>query len=88
MGLFDNANNNPNTSNTYSNTNNALPNAQQALNQLRNNPAEMVEKAGMHIPANMNDPQQIINHLIKTGQIGNNRVQQAMAVMRRMGLIK
>lgn len=53
------------------------PNRQQALEQLKANPHDMLAKAGLNIPNNMNDPQQIINHLLQSGQVSNPRLQMA-----------
>lgn len=42
-------------------------NMEQVLSQLRNK--------GMNIPAGMNNPQQILNHLMQTNQLNNPRLQ-------------
>lgn len=66
---------------------NALPgpfgNIMQMLTQLRQNPLSVLQKAGYNIPANLNNPQQIIQHLTQTGQINQNQLNQAqqMALM-------
>ena len=52
-------------------------NPQEALAQLRQNPAAMLKRAGLNIPDGMRDPQQIINHLLQSGQITNPRLQMA-----------
>ena len=56
----------------------------QLMNQLRANPAAMLKQRGLNIPAGMNDPQQIINHLMQTGQINNSRLQMAQQMLSRM----
>lgn len=63
---------------------NAPQNPTQIINQLRANPAAMLKQRGLNIPDGMTDPQQIINHLIQTGQINNSRLQMAQQMMAQM----
>ena len=63
---------------------NAPQNPTQIISQLRANPAAMLKQRGLNIPDGMNDPQQIINHLIQTGQINNSRLQMAQQMMAQM----
>lgn len=63
----------------------AQPNASCALKQLRSNPADVLKQAGMTIPAGMNDPRQIINHLVQSGQVSNPRLQMAQRMMGMIG---
>ena len=58
-------------------------NPQQLLRQLRADPAGMLKQRGLNIPAGMNDPQQILSHLMQTGQVSGPRVQQIMQMMGR-----
>lgn len=60
-------------------------NPMQMVQQLRQNPSAVLKQAGMSIPAGMSDPQQIINHLLQSGQIPQGRYQAAMQMMSRMG---
>lgn len=60
-------------------------NPMQTLAQLRQNPAAVLKQAGLNIPAGMNNPQQILNHLLQTGQVPQTKYQQAMQMMSRMG---
>lgn len=60
---------------------NQLGNQPNMMNQLRTNPAAMLKQRGLNIPEGMNDPQQIINHLLQTGQINNSRLQMAQQMM-------
>lgn len=55
--------------------------AQQALAQLRNDPAGVLGKVGLNVPAGMTDAQQIVQHLMQTGQLSQNRFAQAMQMM-------
>lgn len=59
---------------------NAQPNA---LEQIKNNPAELLRRRGLSIPDGMNNPQQIIQHLITSGQIPQARYVQALQMMGR-----
>ena len=55
---------------------------QNALNQLKANPASVLAQRGLSVPQGMNDPRQILQHLVQSGQVSNPRLQ---AVMRMMG---
>lgn len=50
-----------------------------AYNRLRQNPMQMLQQK-FNIPQNlnMNDPNEIIQHLLNTGQITQNQVNQVM----------
>lgn len=57
---------------------------QGALQQLRSNPTAMLKQAGYSIPDNIgNDPQAIINHLMQSGQINQDRLAQAQQMAAR-----
>ena len=56
---------------------------QQAFSQLRANPAAMLKQAGLSIPTGMSNPQEIINHLLRSGQISNPRLQMAQRLLMR-----
>ena len=56
-------------------------NPQQILQQIRQDPAGMLRQKGLSIPQGMNNPQQIVNHLISSGQIPNARLQQVLQMM-------
>lgn len=62
-----------------------MQNPQQILQQLRNNPASTLKQAGLNIPDNMNDPGQIINYLLQSGQVQNSRLQAAQRIMGMFG---
>jgi hypothetical protein len=51
-------------------------NIMQLLPQLMQNPAQVLSRAGLNIPANMNDPNAIIQHLMNSGQITQERYNQ------------
>ena len=54
-----------------------LGNMMQMLGQLKQNPLGLLQRAGYNIPANLNDPLQIIQHLTQTGQINQAQLNQA-----------
>lgn len=62
-----------------------VSNPQQMLEQLRSNPASTLKQAGLNIPDNMNNPGQIINYLLQSGQINNTRLQMAQRMMGMFG---
>lgn len=49
----------------------------QMLSQLRSNPAGMLRQAGYNIPDNLSNPQDIVNHLLNSGQVNNSRLSMA-----------
>ena len=51
------------------------------VQQLKQNPMAMLQKAGYNVPAGLTNPQQIVNHLLQTGQINTGRLQQAQQMM-------
>lgn len=60
---------------------NPLLSSIQMLNWIRQDPAAVLKQAGMNIPSGMNDPQQIIQHLLQSGQVPQARYQQAMQML-------
>ncbi len=58
-------------------------NPMQMMAQLRSNPAAVLKQRGLNVPDGMNDPQQIVQHLISSGQVSNNALQAAMQMMGR-----
>lgn len=73
MSLFDQLSNSPQLSN----------NPMQMLQQIRQNPAAVLQRAGLNVPEGMTNPQQIIQHLMQSGQVTQGRYQQAMQMLRR-----
>lgn len=55
----------------------------QMLSQLRSNPVGMLKQAGYNIPEGMNNPQQIVNHLLNSGQINNSKLSMAQQMAQR-----
>ena len=67
----------------YDNLNQQPRNPMQMMNSLRANPAAVLRQRGLNIPDGMNNPQQIIQHLLSSGQITNGKLQMAMQMMGR-----
>ena len=63
-------------------------NMMQMLTQLKQNPLALLQKAGFNLPANINSPQQIIQHLTQTGQINQNQLNQAQQMAQMFGGLK
>lgn len=61
------------------------PNMMQMLQQLRSNPMQMLQQAGFRIPQNLNDPNAIIQHLMQSGQLSQDRYNQLYQMAQRMG---
>lgn len=57
---------------------------QQAWQQFQHDPLGSLKQAGLNIPAGMNNPQQIVQHLMQTGQVPQNRITQAMQMAGQM----
>ena len=67
---------------------NPMGNMMQMLTQLKQNPMALLQRAGYNIPANLNSPQQIIQHLTQTGQINQNQLTQAQQMAQMFGNLK
>ncbi len=49
----------------------------QMLGNLTQNPMQVLSQCGLNVPNNINNPQEIIQHLLNTGQITQDQVNQA-----------
>ena len=61
-------------------------NPMQMLQQLRQNPVQMLRQAGLNVPDNLTSPNDIIQHLMNSGQVSQdayNRARQMAAQFRR-----
>lgn len=58
------------------------PNMMQALQQLRADPAQVLQQAGLNIPQGMNDPNAIIQHLLQSGQVPQEAYNKALQMVR------
>ena len=64
-----------------------MNNMQEQLKQLQSNPREFIQRAGLNVPEEMlNNPKQMVMHLINTNQVGGGRLQQIMQMVRQMGM--
>ena len=60
-------------------------NVQGQLQQLQSNPGAMARQAGFNIPENLyGNPQAMVQHLIQTGQVGGQKLQQILPMMQRL----
>lgn len=56
-----------------------------ALESFRSNPVQALRNAGYNLPEGLNDPRQIIQHLMQSGQLSQTQVGNAQNIARRMG---
>ena len=54
------------------------------LQSLKSSPGQALKQAGYNIPDGMHDAQQIINHLLQSGQVTNPRLQMAQQMLSRL----
>ena len=52
-------------------------NPMQMLQQLRSNPMQFIQRAGFRVPENLSDPNAIIQHLMRSGQISQEQYNRA-----------
>lgn len=58
----------------------------QMLQTFKNNPLGFLMQRGMNIPADMaNDPNAILQHLVSSGQVSQQQINNAYQMMQRMG---
>lgn len=53
------------------------------MGRIQQNPASYLKQRGFNIPSGMSDPRQITQHLLRTGQVGNQRLQMVMKMLGR-----
>ena len=58
----------------------------QLLSQLRTNPMSVLRQAGYNVPESLNNPQQIIQHLMNSGQITQEQVNNAQMMAQSFGM--
>lgn len=63
-------------------------NPMQMLMQLKQNPLGLLQRVGFNIPTNLTNPQQIVEHLTKTGQINQAQLNQAQQMMQMFNNMK
>lgn len=57
------------------------PNIPPALQQLRANPAQVLQQVGLNIPQGMSDPNAIIQHLLQSGQVPQEAYNKALQMV-------
>lgn len=84
------ANNQGNSSPMHSQTPTTAPNApqmnfQDAMAQLRSNPAQLMKQAGFNVPDEIaNNPQASVMHLIQSGQVGGPMMRMVQPMLNRL----
>ena len=63
-------------------------NIMQMLTQLMTNPMSLLKQAGFNVPANMNSPQDIIQHLMNSGQVTQEQLNMAQQQAKMFGGVK
>ncbi len=58
-------------------------NPMQMMQQLRSDPVAVLKSRGLSVPDGMTNPQQIVQHLLNSGQISNVKMQALMQMMGR-----
>ena len=59
---------------------------QMNMQQIQQDPVGMAKQAGYNIPQNLaGNPQAMVQHLIQSGQVGGQKLQQVMQMIRNMG---
>lgn len=54
------------------------------IQQIKANPSAFLKERGYEIPDGMTDPTQIANYLLRSGRVGNRRMQAAQQILQRM----
>jgi len=63
-----------------------MNNPMQMLNQIKQNPIQFLAQRGMDIPSNLNNPNDIIQHLMNSGKISQEQYNQAVKMAEQMGM--
>lgn len=61
-------------------------NPMQMIQQLQANPIQFLQRAGFNVPSNLNSPNDIIQHLMNSGQVSQdayNKARQMVAQFKR-----
>lgn len=66
--------------------NNQGMNPMQAIAQIRQNPTAFLQQAGLNIPQGMTDPQQMVQHLLQSGQVTGQQLQAAQQMAGQFGM--
>lgn len=60
------------------------PNIAEVYGQFKQDPLSFLAKTKLNIPANVTEPQQIVQHLLNSGQISQQQLQQAQGMAQRL----
>ena len=63
-------------------------NPMQMLNKFKQDPIGALTQAGYKIPSGMTSPNQIVNHLMSSGQLNNARLSQIQQMARNLGFLR
>lgn len=63
-------------------------NPMQMLGKFKQDPVGALTQAGYKIPSGMIDPNQIVNHLMSSGQLSNTKLGQIQQMAKQFGLIR
>ena len=63
-----------------------MGNMMQMLGQLKQNPMAMLQRAGMNVPGNITNPQEMIQHLMNSGQISQAQFDNARQMAQMFGM--
>lgn len=53
--------------------------------KMQQNPAEFLSGRGFNIPQNLNNPTEILQYLMNTGQVSQQKYNNAMSIMKQFG---
>ena len=67
-------------------TNGLFGNIMQMLPQFKQNPMAFLQSARFNVPANLNNPNDILNHLIQSGQVNQQQLDYAQQMAQMLGL--
>ena len=67
-------------------TNGLFGNIMQMLPQIKQNPMAFLQSAKFNAPANLNNPNDILNHLIQSGQVNQQQLDYAQQMAQMLGL--
>ena len=59
------------------------PDMRNEIGNIKANPGSYLKAKGFNIPTGMNDPKQITQYLLQSGQVGGGRLQQVMRMLGR-----
>lgn len=51
------------------------------MGKIRQDPGAYLQQRGFQIPSGMTDPREITQHLLRSGQVGNQRLQMVMRML-------